>query len=87
MTYILDRFEDDIAVLVSADGGTVSVMRAELKAEDPREGDAFVLTDGQFVRDAVLTGSRRKAIGSKFSRLVKNKRKKDSSGNPGDNKR
>lgn len=70
--YILDRFEDDLAVLISKEGDEKIITREVLG--NYKEGDAFILSaDGSFIYDAVLTETRKKSVRSRFARLIKKK--------------
>ena len=45
MTFSLDRFEEDVAVLIDRDGGCFSVLAHKLPS-DAREGDLVALQNG-----------------------------------------
>lgn len=70
--YILDRFEGELALLISKDGDEKAVPREALG--DHKEGDAFRLSeDGSFIFDDEYTKSRKESVKSRFARLVKRK--------------
>ncbi len=70
--YILDRFEDNLAVLISKEGDEKIIKREVLG--DYKEGDAFCLSDdGSFIFDEDFTKSRKESMKSRFNRLVKRK--------------
>ncbi len=70
--YILDRFEDNLAVLISKEGDEKIIKREVLG--DYKEGDAFRLSDdGSFIFDEDFTKSRKESMKSRFNRLVKRK--------------
>lgn len=70
--YVLDRFEEDLAIFVSKDGDIRALPRESFR--DAREGDIFDLSaDGSFVYNEELTKARRESVKSRFSRLVRRK--------------
>ncbi len=72
MSWIIDRFEEDIAVLEEAGKpGTFSLPRLELPPE-AKEGDALSKdAAGNYIIDADETGRRRARIKSLLERLKK----------------
>ena len=70
--YILDRFEGNLAVLISKEDGEKIIPREVLG--NYKEGDAFRISDeGNFIFDGELTKSRKESVKSRFARLVKRK--------------
>ena len=68
--YILDRFEEELAVLEKEDGSTKNV-RKELLA-GAKEGDVIIFCDGGYIVDADETAKRRAAIIEKAKKVFKN---------------
>lgn len=64
---IIDRFEQDFAV-VETDEGIIDISRVYLP-ENAEEGDVISLTDSGYIIDEQATAERRKAIADRFSRL------------------
>ena len=75
MTYVLERFEDDLAVFSpDFEGRQLILPRADFAAR--KEGDVFVLNEAQVpVFDAALTKARKDAAKARFMRLVNRKPK------------
>ena len=74
MTYVLDRFEDNFAVLSPDDGGEQLILpRSDFDGR--REGDIFEENCGSFVFNAELTMARKKRIRERFRKLVRRKPK------------
>ena len=67
--YILDRFEDEFAVLEKEDGST-DVIKKNLLC-NAREGDVIIFTDGKYVVDENETKLRRAAIIEKAKKVFK----------------
>ncbi len=67
--YIVDRFEDDFAVLEKDDGGTVDVKKELLK--NACEGDVVIFENGEYIIDLQETQMRRKNIEEKMRNLFK----------------
>ena len=62
--FILDRFEESRAVLISDSGETITVTGIE-----GREGDAFALEDGTWVPRPEVRAEREARIKGKMARL------------------
>ncbi len=75
-TYIVDRFEQDKAVIeASEEGGAIrffTLERAILPA-DTREGDVLVQAGETWQRDIAATQARRQRTRELLARLTKNK--------------
>lgn len=56
---VLDRFEEDLAVIETDDGGHITVPREQVNAH---EGDFLVLTDGVYTSDTEKTEELRREI-------------------------
>lgn len=69
MNYILDRFENEFAILVSKNGDTITVLRECIP--DRREGDVFTIIDASPVYDRDATEKRKRDLGVRFSKLVR----------------
>ncbi|MDE5583490.1 MAG: DUF3006 domain-containing protein [Ruminococcus sp.] len=67
---IIDRFEQDFAV-VETDDGIIDVSVVYLP-ENAREGDVIVLTENGYVIDVEETTRRREEIKNLMKRLIKN---------------
>ena len=67
MKYIIDRFEEDFAVLEKEDGGTVDVKITLLP--DVKEGDVIVEKNGVYFVDENATAERKACIDEKIKRL------------------
>ncbi|MCD7823360.1 MAG: DUF3006 domain-containing protein [Oscillospiraceae bacterium] len=70
--YIIDRFEDNIAVLESEDGSHIDVPIGELPA-GIHEGDSLEKTESGFIFREDLTGERRERIKEKQKRLFRHR--------------
>ena len=66
---IIDRFENNIAVL-ETDGGTIEIERSQLP-ENAREGDVITETDGVWTIDVTATEKRRSDMRELMKRLMK----------------
>ena len=65
--YIIDRFEEETAVLEGADGCIYIDGRL---LDGMREGDSVLwLTDGNFVKDEAATSARSQALKERMQRL------------------
>jgi len=67
MAYIIDRFENEFAVVETNDG-IKNIPRSELPP-DAAEGDVIVLTGGLYTVDKQATKSRRESVHSRFDKL------------------
>lgn len=65
---IIDRFEQDFAV-VETDDGIIDVSRVYLP-ENAAEGDVILLTENGYVIDEAATAERRKSMAERLSRLT-----------------
>lgn len=61
MFYAIDRFEEELAVLVDDEENTSTVERA-LLPEDAVQGDVLTLEEGRYRRDGEETARRRERI-------------------------
>ncbi|MDE5772276.1 MAG: DUF3006 domain-containing protein [Ruminococcus sp.] len=66
---IIDRFENDIAV-IETDDGVIEVNRSQIQ-ENAREGDVITENDGVWVVDISATEKRRAEIREMMKRLMK----------------
>ena len=66
----VDRFEGDIAVCETSDGGHVDIPKSSLP-ESVREGDVVIKLRGEYVADVEETESRRKRILSLKNLIIK----------------
>lgn len=66
---VIDRFENDIAVL-ETDGGIVEVERSKIP-QNAREGDVLAENNGVWVVDVCGTEKRRADIREMMKRLMK----------------
>lgn len=67
--YVIDRFEDDLAVC-EHDGGMVNIPRAALP-KGAAEGDALILENGVYLPDRDETERRREEIRRLQSKLFR----------------
>ena len=67
--YIIDRFEEDFAVLEMETGGTIDVPKSEIP--DGKEGDVVILENGVYQVDEAETQKRKEMIKQKLSELFK----------------
>lgn len=78
--YILDRFEENFAVIEHTDKyGEISIIKTAKDTVSPevKEGDVLCLEDGIYITDEKATNERRNRINNKLSNIDKNgKRKK-----------
>lgn len=70
-TYILDRFEENFAVLEAEDGTTVNIP-AE-KISNAEEGDVIIFDGASYIADKVRTKKRRAVMEEKMRRLFDKK--------------
>ena len=70
MLYVVDRIEENIAVLVSDNGDRVEADLSELH-EGVRDGDIVKKSDTGYVFEKELTEKRKNSIKSRFDRLKK----------------
>ncbi len=71
--YVLDRFEGEIAVLISEEGDVKHLPCQSLS--NAHEGDVFDFSDeGLPIYMEELTKSRKEQVQSRFARLVKRKK-------------
>lgn len=68
--WIVDRFEEDFAVLTNDKKETVSVKKTVLP-EDASEGNTLWLENGVYIKDNVDTERRQRRIKRKMDRLFK----------------
>lgn len=61
MTYIIDRFEEDVAVLECSDRTTVEVPLTSIP-KGAKEGDCLIETGGIFTVDKTATAALRREI-------------------------
>ncbi len=67
-TYVIDRFEDELAVLEDENGATATVLRMVLPP-DAKEGDVVRLENGAYAVDQGETARRRDQALSLLRRL------------------
>lgn len=65
--YIVDRFEEDFAVLEKEAGGTTDVPKSLLP--DAKKGDIVIEKDGKFYVDEKKTEERKASVMTKIRRL------------------
>lgn len=70
MLYVVDRIEENIAVLAADSGDTVEVSLSDLY-EGVRDGDVVKKTDNGYEFQKELTEERKNSIKSRFDRLKK----------------
>ena len=68
--YILDRFEENFAVLEMPDGGTVDVEKNLLP--NAKKGDVVIFENGVYRVDEKLTLERKAIISEKMKKLFEN---------------
>ena len=68
MEYIVDRIEDNVAVLEGEDGDMTDVKLAELP-EGVKEGDVLELKEGRYRIDCARTQNRREQMEDLFRSL------------------
>ena len=66
---VIDRFENEYAVLVN-ENGTFSIPKSKL-SPDAAEGDVILIQEGRYVIDKKATAKKRKQIYVKLQRLIK----------------
>lgn len=69
--YIVDRFEEDFAVLEKEQGGTIDVKKSLLPGL--KTGDVVILENGEFCIDSAETAKRKALIEEKMHRLFSKK--------------
>ncbi len=65
--YIIDRFEEDFAVLEKEEGGTINVPKSFFP--DAKKGDIVTEKNGEYFVDEKLTMERKITIMKKIRRL------------------
>ena len=65
--YIIDRYEENFAVLEKEEGGTINVDKSLLP--DAKKGDVVIEKNGEFFVDSKLTMERKATIAEKIRRL------------------
>ncbi len=71
MKYILDRFEEEFAVLEKETGGTVNISKSFL--QNAKEGDVIIEIDGEYLVDERATNKRKTRVEEKIKRLFSEK--------------
>lgn len=69
--FIVDRFEEEYAVLEKEEGGTVDVLQSELP--EVKEGDILTYESGVFTVDCIETIRRKELIREKMRKLFEKK--------------
>ena len=69
--FIVDRFEENFAVLEKEEGGTVDVLKSELP--EVREGDVLICENGCYTVDYEETQKRKELIREKMRKLFEKK--------------
>lgn len=69
--FIVDRFEEEYAVLEKEEGGTVDVLKSELP--EVREGDVLTYENGIYTVDCEETQKRKELIREKMRKLFEKK--------------
>lgn len=69
--YIIDRFEEQFAVLEKKDGGTVDIPKNYIP--DANEGDVVILENGVYRVDKTKTLERKEIIAKKMRKLFEKK--------------
>ena len=69
MIYILDRFENGLAVLINKSGSSLIVPRGTLG--DAGCGDVFVMKDGRLYSDESAAEKRQSELKRRFDKLTK----------------
>ena len=69
--YVLDRFEEDFAVLEKEEGGTFDVKKSLLP--DAKAGDVIIEENGRYLVDKMASLERKEAIAEKRKRLFERK--------------
>ena len=65
--YIVDRFEEDFAVLEKEEGGTADIPKSLLPGA--KKGDVIIEKDGKFFVDEKRTEERKISVMAKIRRL------------------
>ena len=69
--FIVDRFEEEYAVLEKEEGGTIDVLKSDLP--DVKEGDVVIYEDGIYTVDYEETRKRKELIKEKMRKLFEKK--------------
>lgn len=70
MYYIIDRFEENFAVLEDENFRHIDIHRSKLP-EDAAEGDVLCFNGGNYMIDRIRTQSRKHLIEEKMRRVLK----------------
>ncbi len=76
MKYIIDRFEDDIAVCECCDSGEMVNIDRSLFLFDVKEGDAVLFENGNYISDNSGNDERKNKSRQKLARLFARSKKK-----------
>lgn len=71
MYYVLDRFEEDFAVLENIDNTEIINIKKDLLSDDIKEGDVLENINDTWIFNKDKTEERRKKIDDKFNSLWK----------------
>ncbi len=69
--FIVDRFEEEYAVLEKEEGGTIDVLKSELP--EVKEGDLLIYENGFYTVDYEETQKRKELIQEKMRKLFEKK--------------
>ena len=69
--FIVDRFEEEYAVLEKEEGGTIDVLKSELP--EVKEGDVLIYENGFYTVDYEETQKRKELIQEKMRKLFEKK--------------
>ncbi len=69
--FIVDRFEEEFAVLEKEEGGTIDVLKSELP--EVREGDVLTYENRCYIVDYEETQKRKELIQEKMRKLFEKK--------------
>ena len=69
MEYIIDRFEENIAVCQNVINDEIKNIERGFLPEETKEGDVIVFSDGKYFLDREKTEERKRLIKEKFDSL------------------
>lgn len=69
MAFVLDRFEENLAVIISLDTEEEKNIPSQLLPKEAKEGDVLRLIDNKWAVDMEKTLERKKLIDEKFNSL------------------
>ena len=71
MRYVVDRFEEDIAILINDDTDEIIELDKSSLPSSIHEGSILNYVDGEYIEDTLEEAKRRESIRDRFNKLKK----------------